>query len=943
MITTLKSRFLLLIFVFSFVTFLGISDKANAMVDSSGNIFCARESYWELNKTGAVTGTGDEGSGYTTLVPLHSSSDTSYDTISPFTAGATLTYHRRWVGTEPISPSTWNSSWTTETCTTGPLDGNKCSVSVSGGFYLNPAYSGGGQAYDIYGEPACIEDGYAGVAYSSPNRISAGYTVNATVSGVGGSPTPLSQSVAANGTTKFTLTPSSSYIVNKDDVTKNSTGCNLGNEATAWSGNEYTTGTINANCTYTFSFTAIPAVTASCSVSSPVASGVNPSITFTTNSSSNNCYVRNDNIAFGFSPQPGTGVSSSGTVYQPGVQTAGSHQGSIYCQNSANTANSGWQYCPYTVSAPAIPATPTGLTATASSCGTGTINVSWSASAGATSYTLKDGATVIYSGASTSYSHIGLVAGSSHSYTVSASNAAGSSAYSAAVSRTAPAACAPTDACGNGSSSFPRLTEPTTNPTACNPGVYANSPADTTTLGAQAWNWSCGTVTSCSAPKYGCRVTTDSNYSLPQYGPTGPNNNYGCAGTCANGGTDYSTCTPPVGMSGTLTTPSCTIASGSSTCTTTVSWTVTNPVVVGGSSVTSSYPSAGTVVAPPVSTGTADSGTKTGVTIPYSSRTFYLYNNNVQLNTGTANATCATGSAWNGTICYTAPALPDLTAASTTPSTAVKNEAKTFSSIVTNIGAADTGASFSNFFQVCNVGGGCATPTDLAPTTMTALAGGATGTATKDYTFTSVGTFSVRACADKTNSASLGVINEGTMEGNNCGNWANVTVSDTPTPPSNEAPVITIWATPTSGTVNIVKPTILWSVDNDPTSCAASEDWLGSRNYSGAQTQEPALNQIKTYRYTLICSNAYGSDEATATVAVSGTASGVSISVNPTSIYAGDSATLTWSGAGACTYNFDTGSNIVTPNTTTTYTLTCDGVSSSATLIVKKKPIFIED
>ncbi len=500
-----------------------------------------------------------------------------------------------------------------------------------------------------------------------------------------------------------------------------------------------------------------------------------------------------------------------------------------------------------------------------------------------------------------------------------------------------------TDACGTYSGITPRLTEPTTNPTACNPGTYANSPADTATLGAQAWNWSCGTVTSCSAPKYGCRVTTDSNYSLPQYGPTGPNNNYGCAGTCANGGTDYSTCTPPVGMSGTLTTPSCTIASGSSTCTTTVSWTVTNPVVVGGSSVTSSYPSAGTVVAPPVSTGTADSGTKTGVTIPYSSRTFYLYNNNVQLNTGTANATCATGSAWNGTICYTAPALPDLTAASTTPSTAVKNEAKTFSSIVTNIGAADTGASFSNFFQVCNVGGGCATPTDLAPTTMTALAGGATGTATKDYTFTSVGTFSVRACADKTNSASLGVINEGTMEGNNCGNWANVTVSDTPTPPSNEAPVITIWATPTSGTVNIVKPTILWSVDNDPTSCAASEDWLGSRNYSGAQTQEPALNQIKTYRYTLICSNAYGSDEATATVAVSGTASGVSISVNPTSIYAGDSATLTWSGAGACTYNFDTGSNIVTPNTTTTYTLTCDGVSSSATLIVKKKPIFIED
>ncbi len=193
---------------------------------------------------------------------------------------------------------------------------------------------------------------------------------------------------------------------------------------------------------------------------------------------------------------------------------------------------------------PVLPLTPSGLIATTGSCGTGTINVSWNASIGATSYTLRDGAVVIYTGAGTSFPHSGLTAGSSHSYSVLATNAAGSSAYSSAVSGTAPVACAPSDACGTYSGVTPRLTEPTTNPTACNPGTYANSPADTTTVGAQAWNWSCGVVTTCTAPKYGCRTTTDTNFTLPQYGLNGPNNNSGCAGTCANGGTSYPTCTP---------------------------------------------------------------------------------------------------------------------------------------------------------------------------------------------------------------------------------------------------------------------------------------------------------------------------------------------------------------------------------------------------------------
>ena len=100
---------------------------------------------------------------------------------------------------------------------------------------------------------------------------------------------------------------------------------------------------------------------------------------------------------------------------------------------------------------PTTPSIPTSLTVTPAACSTGTINISWTASAGATSYSLRDGGTVIYTGTQTSFSHTGLAASSNHNYSVLATNASGSSAYSNAVSGTAPAGCAPSQS----SSSIP--------------------------------------------------------------------------------------------------------------------------------------------------------------------------------------------------------------------------------------------------------------------------------------------------------------------------------------------------------------------------------------------------------------------------------------------------------------------------------------------------------
>jgi hypothetical protein len=369
-------------------------------------------------------------------------------------------------------------------------------------------------------------------------------------------------------------------------------------------------------------------------------------------------------------------------------------------------------------------------------------------------------------------------------------------------------------------------------------------------------------------------------------------------------------------MSGTLSASptSCTIASGGSSCNVNLTWTTTNPEVVGGSKVTSSYPAANTTVY------SGDAGSSKSVTIPYNSRTFYLYNNNKSLvptsespngSGATVTATCeraagpgpsggstvnthwdstslkcvpdivpscsapltqnvtvacdlhsgvaatsgsvirsqtknaypdctfptpVTGSnstyvsdncvyplnggwtAWtpaqstqcgytgtqtrtctnptpanggadcssldggNSSRTYTTPActisLPDLTASAVTPTSAFVNTSTTFSATISNIGNASTGKSFSNFFQVTDSTHDKTNPIDLTATTMSTLSAGATNTTTKSHTFSTVGTYSMRACADLPPQP-YGVIDEGTTGGetNNCGPWTDVTVT----------------------------------------------------------------------------------------------------------------------------------------------------------------------
>ena len=147
-------------------------------------------------------------------------------------------------------------------------------------------------------------------------------------------------------------------------------------------------------------------------------------------------------------------------------------------------------------------------------------------------------------------------------------------------------------------------------------------------------------------------------------------------------------------------------------------------------------------------------------------------------------------------------------------------------------------------------------------------------------------------------------------------------------------PTATLSAAPTAVSAGGTS-TLTWSSTN-ATSCAASGGWTGSLAASGTQSTG-AVNAATMY--SLICTGAGGtSAPATATVNLVPTAT---LSVYPSVIASGGSATLTWSStnASACT---PSGGGWTSPlaasgthssgpvNTTTTYSLTCSGPGGSS-------------
>ncbi|MFA6251204.1 MAG: CARDB domain-containing protein [Candidatus Paceibacterota bacterium] len=125
---------------------------------------------------------------------------------------------------------------------------------------------------------------------------------------------------------------------------------------------------------------------------------------------------------------------------------------------------------------------------------------------------------------------------------------------------------------------------------------------------------------------------------------------------------------------------------------------------------------------------------------------------------------------------------PDLVASAPSPTMALPNIAKTYSSTITNQGGGSTGSGFSNLFQTAtgfdgdnNPLGLINYPVNVSPL-MSALGPGSSTPTSKSITFNTAGTYYMRVCAD------LPPDNPGTItneynENNNCSPWTAITVA----------------------------------------------------------------------------------------------------------------------------------------------------------------------
>jgi PKD repeat protein len=158
------------------------------------------------------------------------------------------------------------------------------------------------------------------------------------------------------------------------------------------------------------------------------------------------------------------------------------------------------------------------------------------------------------------------------------------------------------------------------------------------------------------------------------------------------------------------------------------------------------------------------------------------------------------------------------------------------------------------------------------------------------------------------------------------------------------APTVTITADPSTITVGS-SAQLTWTSTNT-TSCTASGAWVGAQTTSGTLTVSPTV----TSTYTLTCTGLGGTASQSAIITVNQPPT-LTFSANPTTIDSGASSTLSWSSTNttSCTASNAwsgtktiSGTQLVSPTTTSTYSLTCDGpggaASKSVTVTVNPPP-----
>ena len=417
------------------------------------------------------------------------------------------------------------------------------------------------------------------------------------------------------------------------------------------------------------------------------------------------------------------------------------------------------------------------------------------------------------------------------------------------------------------------------------------------------------------------------------------------------------TCTPPLTGTLTLKTNPCTIAAGQTTCQPYFDWTtantfqgsegrvafnIINKAGTGTYATETAYAGRG---------GTAESGTDGyGAVLAAGTYTIKLYGFSLSANTWVLL------DSEDQTVSAGLPA--DLTVSGITPTSAIAGTATTFSATIYNTGTGSTGIGFKNFYQVksgtvgytpqnfftklLNIAHAAETITDLAATTMSALAAGGNGTATQTYTFPAAGIYGIRVCADKadrngTNGNPNGEIAESNEE-NNCGGWTDVNVTAACTPGA---------ACSASNACNYATGTY-----NSSCSCSATVPPVPS-NYGNACPSVPATNACgMAGSGTILCNGTCSAVTPSDTLCLPT----VTLSADPTRVRKDTSTKLTWtsSAATSCTLTGQNGFSSTALSGTdidstaltaqTTFTLTCSNAygSKSASVIVNLIPSYIE-
>jgi hypothetical protein len=169
--------------------------------------------------------------------------------------------------------------------------------------------------------------------------------------------------------------------------------------------------------------------------------------------------------------------------------------------------------------------------------------------------------------------------------------------------------------------------------------------------------------------------------------------------------------------------------------------------------------------------------------------------------------------------------------------------------------------------------------------------------------------------------------------GGNIARSVTDTVTAAPPPPP---PTLALTSSKTTFVVGD-SSTLTWTSSND-TLCMASGGWTGTQPLNGSQVVKPTATTV----YTLTCDGPGGSIAKSVTDTVTAAppppAPTLTFSSSKTTFFAGDSSTLSWASTNATTCTASggwvgvqslTGTLVVKPTVTTTYTLGCDGPGGS--------------